>query len=505
MFSQLSERWLWALALELDKHYDYQHAGNPLGKEGAIFKDIFGRPLDQTWLVRNEGRQYELIRLQVVDDLAPSTISRDVRQFSDQVPMFRKQLKAKSLAAHVVYICSQPITEAYVHLLQEMETVDGCKSSVHLQAVYVREGWHPQHIEVDGFDASQWGMDLEQIEANIEYVIQTKDLNEIKNDLKEEEQKKEQEFYGVFHYGKAYLTALLLMVNVMIFLFLESVGSSMDPRTLIDYGAKWNPSIVAGEYWRLITPMFLHIGWLHLIFNSVALFFLGGAVERIFGTPRFTLMYVFAGFTGALASFAFTPHLSAGASGAIFGCFGALLYFGLKNRNLFFRTMGRDVIFILILNLGIGFAIPMIDNYGHIGGLIGGFLAAAMVNLPRQAHWKERWMALFVSLIAILVVSWIGFAQIYNAPDVDHLQIVESAIQNEEYDEAERYLQEIITFYPESSDAYAHLARVYLEQGQEQDALHVLEKALLLDVGNAEIRQLYEQISDQMNETEGVR
>ena len=111
---------------------------------------------------------------------------------------------------------------------------------------------------------------------------------------------------------------------------MEMFGSSRNPYLLILFGAKYNPLILEGEWWRLITPMFLHIGLIHLVMNSFALYYLGTAVERIYGRYRFLFIYLFAGFAGTLASFLFSPDsISAGASGGIFGLFGALLFFGI--------------------------------------------------------------------------------------------------------------------------------------------------------------------------------
>lgn len=189
---------------------------------------------------------------------------------------------------------------------------------------------------------------------------------------------------GLFTYGKPLFTFLILISILVIFGLMEYYGSSTSLLTLVEFGAKYNPLIYKGEWWRFFTASFLHIGYLHLVMNSIALYYLGSAVERIYGTTRFVLIYVIAGLFGSISSFAFNSQISAGASGAIFGCFGALLFFGVVHRKLFFRTMGVNLIVILAINLVFGFMIPMIDNGAHIGGLIGGFLASAVLYLPNH-------------------------------------------------------------------------------------------------------------------------
>ncbi len=138
---------------------------------------------------------------------------------------------------------------------------------------------------------------------------------------------------------------------------------------------KSNELIIAGEYWRLVTPIFLHGSILHLGFNLYALNILGRRVERYFGHIRFLGLFMIAGITGNLFSFIFTQAPSLGSSTAIFGLLGAEGIFIYQHRKLFgqqFKTALRQIVQVAVGNLVIGFLVPGIDNWGHIGGLIGG-------------------------------------------------------------------------------------------------------------------------------------
>ncbi|TDL82300.1 rhomboid family intramembrane serine protease [Peribacillus frigoritolerans] len=205
----------------------------------------------------------------------------------------------------------------------------------------------------------------------------------------------------IFNFGKPIFTYLFTGLQILMFMLLEAAGGSQNTQVLIQFGAKYNPSIINGEWWRFFTPIILHIGMLHLLMNTLALIYIGSAVERMYGSAKFLFIYLFAGAAGTLASFALSPSISAGASGAIFGCFGALLYLGIIKPNLFFRTIGSNLIFIIVLNLLFGFAVPNIDNAGHIGGLLGGFLAALTVPLPKQNKWGLRLLGAFLSILLI--------------------------------------------------------------------------------------------------------
>lgn len=152
-----------------------------------------------------------------------------------------------------------------------------------------------------------------------------------------------------------------------------------DLLVLLVLGAKANPLIDAGQYWRLISATFLHANLAHLFFNSFALYTLGPESERIYGAPRFLALYILSGLGGSVASYLFSPAPAVGASGAIFGLIGGLGVFYYLNRTLlgaFGRAQVQSMVVIAALNLLIGFSSGgVIDNWGHLGGLIVGALA----------------------------------------------------------------------------------------------------------------------------------
>ncbi len=150
------------------------------------------------------------------------------------------------------------------------------------------------------------------------------------------------------------------------------------------YGAKINNFIRAGELWRFITPALLHASIPHILFNIYALIVLGPGLERNFGHWRFLTLYVLGAFTGNVLSFLLSSANSVGASTAIFGLVGAEGIFLLQNRKLFGNQFGRaigNVVFVVAINLFLGLS-PGIDNWGHVGGLLGGLIFALFAG-PR--------------------------------------------------------------------------------------------------------------------------
>ena len=195
------------------------------------------------------------------------------------------------------------------------------------------------------------------------------------------------------------VTFVLLAVNVLMWIALEATGGSEDTDNLIRFGAKSGPLIACGDWWRLITPMFLHIGFFHLLANSIGLFIFGGMVERIFGSVAFAAIYLIAGVMGNLFSYwadigiyqnvpILIKPIGAGASGAVFGIVGAFGSYLLLNRHIL-GQMGRQammsVLFIVGINFILGITLSGVDNMAHLGGLFGGALLALVIAPTQNA------------------------------------------------------------------------------------------------------------------------
>jgi rhomboid protease GluP len=175
------------------------------------------------------------------------------------------------------------------------------------------------------------------------------------------------------------LNVLLYVVSVVLSIAqgqMDVLGTPA-PEVLQLLGWKQNDLIVQGQYWRLITAMFLHGSLVHIFFNGYALYALGPEAERIFGSLRFVAAYMLSGLAGSIASYAMSSAASVGASGAIFGLFGTLLAFYVVGRDVL-GEMGRRQLQsmggLIVINLLLGFAVPGIDYWAHIGGLVVGAL-----------------------------------------------------------------------------------------------------------------------------------
>lgn len=195
---------------------------------------------------------------------------------------------------------------------------------------------------------------------------------------------------------KAVCTTALVVINIGVFLILSFMGMTEDTMFMLEHGAMYEPYIVEGhEYYRMFTSMFLHFGIEHLLNNMVMLGALGWNLELETGRIKFLIIYLISGLGGNLLSLYMNIRdnvlfVSAGASGAIFGLMGALLLVVLKNHGKVGRLTNRGLLFMVALSLYFGLTSSGVDNAAHIGGLVCGFAAAAILYRRPRINQSEE-------------------------------------------------------------------------------------------------------------------
>lgn len=183
------------------------------------------------------------------------------------------------------------------------------------------------------------------------------------------------------------MNLLIIAGNILVFLLLEIVGSTQDTQLMIRYGASYTPLIMQGQWYRLITSMFLHFGLQHLFNNMFLLLFMGDQLEKWVGKGKYLLIYLGSGFAGNLLSLFWELrtrqfYVSAGASGAVFGVIGALLVIVVQNKDRVKDFTVTRLGFMILLTIYYGFQTAGINNAAHIGGIIAGILLAILLVRP---------------------------------------------------------------------------------------------------------------------------
>ncbi len=186
-------------------------------------------------------------------------------------------------------------------------------------------------------------------------------------------------------------TIALAVIQVAVFLILSFGGMTEDAYYMLNHGAAYTPYILeGGEYYRLFTSMFLHFGFSHLMNNMLSFLVFGWNLEPVIGSVRLVLIFIVSGLGGNLLSLALDVvrqgyTISAGASGAIFGMAGALLWLAIRNRGQVGRITQRGMFLMIGISLYLGFTSEGVDNAAHVGGLITGFLVAIIICRKKNA------------------------------------------------------------------------------------------------------------------------
>jgi len=229
-------------------------------------------------------------------------------------------------------------------------------------------------------------------------------LFKITDDINNTNEKKNKKMEKIFSSKRPIVTYVLIALCIIMFII---SGGGYNTDALLLFGANYGPLVKSGEIYRLVACMFLHAGIIHIVLNMYSLYIIGPRVEDFFGKKKYLLIYFASGISASLLSIGLNQNVvSIGASGAIFGLFGALIYFGYSYRGYVGAIIKSQIIPIVAYNLLMGFFIPGIDMWGHIGGLIGGILTANMLGTIENK--KYSFSNILVVIIYYIFLIYLG-------------------------------------------------------------------------------------------------
>lgn len=242
---------------------------------------------------------------------------------------------------------------------------------------------------------------LEYKEDGVE--LFAKITNDINNHNKADAKKMEK----VFSTKEPTITHILLIINALLY-FIPLIFGFHDE--LINKFCIYGPSIRNGEYYRLLTGVFIHANIFHLATNCYSLYVLGSQIESYLGKTKYIVIYLLSAISGSLFSMIFAKNTaSVGASGAIFGLMGALLYFGYYYRIYLGNVLKSQLIPLIIFNLLLGFTLSGIDNFAHIGGLLGGLGATMALGISGKSKPYENINGIIITTIFVIFELYMAF------------------------------------------------------------------------------------------------
>lgn len=228
----------------------------------------------------------------------------------------------------------------------------------------------------------------------------------ITTDINKKSKEEVDKMNKIFKSNTPVLTIILITINVLIFLY----GLFFDKNSmLINNFALYAPYVRGGDYYRLISSAFLHVSLFHLLVNMYSLYIIGSQIENFFGKTKYIVIYLFSAIMGSLFSMLFTRGVSIGASGAIFGLLGAMLYFGYFYRIYLGNTITSQILPVILINLLIGFSSSSIDNFAHIGGLVGGIIITMALGVKDKADKNSRLKGIIFTTVIFLFLLYMNF------------------------------------------------------------------------------------------------
>lgn len=228
----------------------------------------------------------------------------------------------------------------------------------------------------------------------------------ITTDINKKSKEEVDKMNKIFKSNTPVLTIMLITINVLIFLY----GLFFDKNSmLINNFALYAPYVRGGDYYRLISSAFLHVSLFHLLVNMYSLYIIGSQIENFFGKTKYIVIYLFSAIMGSLFSMLFTRGVSIGASGAIFGLLGAMLYFGYFYRIYLGNTITSQILPVILINLLIGFSSSSIDNFAHIGGLVGGIIITMALGVKDKADKNSRLKGIIFTTVIFLFLLYMNF------------------------------------------------------------------------------------------------
>lgn len=343
---------------------------------------------DEVWLENTEG-PYKIIRIN------PHYI-HNVEQYNAdifKVHHVMKQMKKKTLSIRMKTLNIMLDMNEGIHLpkVKDIDTVE-MKQIEDLETAKILDVFPslPNKILKDSD-----GIDL---------------IVNVTNGINQKNEKEAKLYEKTFKPKKIVITSLIIFICSLLFIytFFASKGK-FDSLTLYRLGGLLASSVHNKEVWRLVTCAFLHGGFIHFFCNMYSLAILGKELESYLGKIRFLLVYLGSAICGSLMSCSLSmnhPVVSVGASGAIFGLLGSMLYFGSHYRLYLGSVIKSQILPLILLNLMIGFLLPGIDNFAHIGGLIGGYLCTMALGIEGKSKTSER----INGLIALgIYVTFLGY------------------------------------------------------------------------------------------------
>ncbi|WP_232057782.1 rhomboid family intramembrane serine protease [Listeria sp. PSOL-1] len=353
----------------------------------------------ELWLENPAQKDRPVIRIQMKELSWSNVIERDINHTFHIVENLRKQMGRMKLFLANIYISPfEPVGDTSSFFIKPITKKNGKLAIQNL--LLTSENLKPQLENIEKRLGVKNGSFSIPDKVTEEMVTKERDsvIRYITAKVNEEQQSARKE--------KPLVTYTFLAMQILAFIFIFLQDRALSTYTLVKWGAMFNPLVYEGEWWRFISPVLLHVNFMHIASNCIMLYVIGPWAEGAFGKWRYFFILLFGGIAGNIASFAFNPEsVSVGSSTALFAVFGALLYLVVRRPHIYAKTIGTSIAALVVVNLIIDIFSPNISLSGHVGGLVGGFFIAGTLSLKKHYfHWRQLMYGISSFILVVLFV-----------------------------------------------------------------------------------------------------
>ena len=346
---------------------------------------------DEVWL-ENKHSEFRIVRIITKKIFNEEQVDFDVEKTNDIAKQIKRKTFNPFMSILSIYLDIDDEIKEYVNSFKNTIIL---KDEKDLETNEVIQKYYKNIV--NDIDYKEEGFEL---------------LTKITSDITKKNIEENERFNDMFKQKKPIVTGILILVNVIVFALMYILGKgSEDTKTLVTFGANVPSLIRSGDYYRLIVSGFLHIGIIHILCNMYSLSVLGPTIEHFYGKAKYILIYFFSMIIASLFVMVFQSDysVSAGASGAIFGLLGSLLYFGYYYRGYIGNQIISQIIPVILINLVIGFISPGISNAAHIGGLIGGIAVSFMLGINDKNDKSNRITGTIITIVLTGFMIYLAF------------------------------------------------------------------------------------------------
>lgn len=348
---------------------------------------------DEIWLENKRG-EYRIIRIVTKKIINEEQYNFDIDKTKDIAREIKKKTFNPFMSMLSIYLDIDEDVREFVSSTRNSDNII-IDDETDLETNKVLKKYYKKIVE-----------DLDYKEEGFELVTK------ITSDIAKKNMEENERFNKMYKQKKPIVTGIIVAINVIVFALMYIIGKgSEDTETLVNFGANVPSLIRGGDYYRLLASGFLHIGIIHILCNMYSLVVLGPNIEHFYGKAKYVLIYLYSMIIASLFVMVFQNDysVSAGASGAIFGLLGSLLYFGYHYRGYMGNQVIGQIIPVIIINLVIGFISPGISNAAHIGGLIGGIAVSFMLGINDKSEKTSRITGTIITVILTAFMVYLAF------------------------------------------------------------------------------------------------